>query len=85
MGLDVITRFRERFKWWKDVINTKDEKSFLNLRRAVTLQLIDNGVKPDNISQIELCTFCRGDLFYSWRRDGRRKERMFSFIGIKGE
>ncbi len=81
--LDVIKKFREKFRWWMDVINTKDGKSYLNLRRAVTLQLIESGVKPENIGQIELCTFCRRDLFYSWRRDGRKKERMFSFIGIK--
>jgi YfiH family protein len=83
IGKDVLDKFKERFKWWQDIIKLDNNKIYLNLRKGVTLQMINMGVKPDNIEQIELCTFCRGDLFYSWRRDGRKKERMFSFIGLK--
>lgn len=83
VGIDVVDKFKERFKWWQDIIDIKDKKSYLNLRMGITLQLIKTGVQPDNIEQIELCTFCRRDLFYSWRRDGRKKERMYSFIGLK--
>lgn len=83
VGIDIVNRFKAKFDWWEEVIHIKNSKSYLNLRAGVTLQLITTGLKPENIEQIDLCTFCRKDLFYSWRRDCKTKERMFSFIGLK--
>lgn len=83
VGIDVVEKFKARFKWWDDIIEIKGGKSYLNLRAGITLQLIQTGVLPENIEQIELCTFCRRDLFFSWRRDKKSNERMYSFIGLK--
>jgi YfiH family protein len=53
----------------------------LDLRMANRHQLMDVGVKDANISQINLCTHCREDL-YSYRRSQQTEGRMLSFVGI---
>jgi hypothetical protein len=55
----------------------------LNLARANRLQLLAEGLRPENIQVSTLCTHCRSDLFHSYRRDGESAGRMFSAIGIR--
>jgi YfiH family protein len=45
-------------KWW------------LDLWQANTDQLVAAGVRPEAIRNARLCTACRRDLFFSYRRDG---------------
>src|SRR5215471_10548544 len=54
----------------------------LNLAAANRYQLLSAGLDADRIEATSLCTRCRGDLFYSYRRDGERAGRMLSVIGI---
>lgn len=42
----------------------------LDLWRANTDQLVAAGVRSEAIHNARLCTGCRGDLFYSYRREG---------------
>ncbi len=42
--------------------------------------LAEAGVAPERVAVSELCTRCRGDLFYSHRRDGARRGSMLSVI-----
>jgi purine-nucleoside/S-methyl-5'-thioadenosine phosphorylase / adenosine deaminase len=56
-----VTRWvrpRAAGKWW------------LDLWRANADQLAAAGLRPDAIANARLCTACRGDLFYSYRREG---------------
>ena len=41
------------------------------------------GLPEQNIIQTRLCTACRPDLFFSYRRDRKKTGRMASFIAIK--
>ena len=58
-------------------------KPHLNLAEANRLQLEGVGIMPDRIIISSLCTRCRADLFYSYRRDGEGAGRMLSVIGIE--
>ncbi|MGQ9801296.1 MAG: peptidoglycan editing factor PgeF [Candidatus Saccharicenans sp.] len=61
---------------------TKD-RFFLDLREANRLLLTrELGLNPENIIQIDHCTFCRPQL-YSYRRDRQDDQRLINFIGIK--
>lgn len=57
-------------------------KPHLNLAEANRRQLVAAGVPEPQIDISSLCTRCREDLFFSYRRDGSRTGHMLSVIGI---
>jgi YfiH family protein len=61
---------------------TTSGKPHLNLAEANRLQLLNAGIPAGQIEVSSLCTRCREDLFFSYRRDGSRAGRMLAIIGI---
>ena len=59
------------------------ERVRLDLRAANRWQLVDAGVNPRNIAVSALCTGCRSDLFFSYRKEGAATGRMMNVIGIR--
>jgi polyphenol oxidase len=57
----------------------------LDLRKANRAQLIAAGLSPQNIFVSDLCTACRPDLLFSYRKQGSESGRMMSVIGIRAE
>lgn len=57
-------------------------KAHLNLAAANRSQLLQLGVPAKQIVVSSLCTRCRPDLFYSYRREGTTAGRMLSVIGL---
>ncbi|HYR86334.1 MAG TPA: peptidoglycan editing factor PgeF [Terriglobia bacterium] len=57
-------------------------KPHLNLAEANRRQLVKAGVSEAQIEISALCTRCREDLFFSYRRDGKNTGRLLSVIGI---
>lgn len=57
-------------------------KYHLDLMGANQEQLLACGLLPGNIDIIDLCTFDRDDLFYSYRRDGEGTGRQISWIEL---
>jgi YfiH family protein len=55
----------------------------LDLIAANRAILVEAGVPPAKISASDLCTSCRTDLFFSYRREGARTGRMMAVIGLK--
>jgi YfiH family protein len=55
----------------------------LDLRKANRAQLLEAGLLPRNISVSCLCTACRRDLLFSYRKDGGTTGRLMSVIGIR--
>jgi hypothetical protein len=55
----------------------------LDLRQANRAQLLDSGVPAKNIFVSDLCTACRRDLLFSYRKDGAESGRMMAMIGIR--
>ena len=58
------------------------ERVRLDLRAANRWQLMEAGLKAQNIAVSALCTGCRSDLFFSYRKEGAGTGRMMSVIGI---
>ncbi len=58
------------------------ERVRLDLRSANRRQLVDAGMRPRNIAVSALCTSCRTDLFFSYRKEGPATGRMMSVVGI---
>ena len=56
----------------------------LDLRAANRWQLADAGVPESKIAVSDLCTACRTDLLFSYRREGAKTGRMMAMIGISG-
>ncbi len=48
----------------------RDGRLFFDLWAANKQQLLAAGLHPDNIESADVCTLCRNDLFYSYRREG---------------
>jgi YfiH family protein len=57
-------------------------KPHLNLGEANRRQLLNAGIPEGQIEISSLCTRCREDLFFSYRRMGARTGHMLSIIGI---
>jgi YfiH family protein len=55
----------------------------LDLRASNRWQLIDAGVPAARIDVSDLCTACRTDLLFSYRREGAKTGRMMAGIGIR--
>jgi polyphenol oxidase len=56
----------------------------LDLFEANRRQLLEAGLKPENISLAGGCTGCQHDLFFSHRASQGRAGRMMAVIGIRG-
>lgn len=79
---DVVSLFRNSYGSPDQLIQEREGRSYLDLSRAAQLELSKVGIPPDNIETIPLCTRCREDLFFSFRRD-KRPGRQLSFIMLR--
>jgi purine-nucleoside/S-methyl-5'-thioadenosine phosphorylase / adenosine deaminase len=79
----VMGPFRETFPFWKEVALPRGKDKWgLDLAGVNRRELLDSGVPEANIYSFGLCTSCRPELFYSFRREGRTG-RMLSAIMIR--
>lgn len=63
-------------------VNGPAAREHLDVTAANRAQLMEAGLAPDQIQSLDLCTRCREDLFYSYRRDRANAGRMISVIGL---
>lgn len=54
---------------------------YVDLHRISALQAKKAGVSPDMIHQVQACTYCNSDSFFSYRREGEHTGRNISLIG----
>jgi hypothetical protein len=59
----------------------REGKYLLDLRQVNRDQLIDAGVRTENILSVDICTSCSEDLL-SYRRNKKEAGRMLNFIGL---
>jgi YfiH family protein len=55
----------------------------IDLAETNRRQLRRNDGTVGQVATVNLCSFCRSDLFHSYRRDRAKSGRMISFIGIR--
>jgi polyphenol oxidase len=55
----------------------------LDLKKANRAQLLATGLRAQNIFVSDLCTACRRDLLFSYRKEGSQSGRLLSVIGLR--
>jgi YfiH family protein len=85
VGTDVINAFNMEFPDQQSLFTpTRDGHACVDLFCANRNQLTGAGIKADNIFTAPLCTMCRTDLFFSYRREKNvygKVGRLMSVIG----
>ena len=76
VGSEVSVQFNSVFS-----INGKGDSKMVDLKSILKHQLIDEGISIENIMIDDDCTFCRDDLYFSYRRDGDKAGRMVAIAG----
>jgi YfiH family protein len=76
---DVSSLFQNSHDAAHRFIQEREGRTYLDLSRAAQLELETAGIPRDHIEAVPLCTACRGDLFFSFRRD-KKPGRQLSFI-----
>lgn len=80
---DVAESFREAFSWAGEHMDAAaGGKCRIDLKGINRRQLNECGLV--SVETSDLCTVCREDLFYSYRRS-RDSERMLAYIYLKGD
>jgi len=86
VGLEVIEAFRARFDYADELLTpTRPNHARIDLHRANHAQLCAAGVPPAQIHTAPLCTICRPELFFSYRREKKlygRTGRLLAVIGV---
>lgn len=82
---DVASVVRSRFPLWQDsVVGVRNnQKSSIDLWSLNKLQLERAGVPRQNIAISRLCTACRPDLFFSYRRDRKATGRLAMLVALR--
>lgn len=58
-------------------------KAFVHLRKAVRAQLSAAGIEDEAIEDLDVCTFCATDTFFSYRRDRGQTGRQIGVIATR--
>lgn len=82
---DVKGDFEREFPGWPILKRLSETKWLLDVALTNRLQLRESGVRDAQVDRIALCTHCRPDLFWSYRRDGESAGRMVSFVRLLPE
>jgi YfiH family protein len=89
VGAEVIEAFRSEFTNADALFTpTSEGHALVDLHRANLEQLTESGVSPERVHALPLCTMCRPEDFFSYRRDRKlhgRTGRLLSVIGFKAE
>lgn len=85
VGEEVITAFRERFPGSDALFTaTRAGHARVDLFQANRDQLISAGVAADRIHTSGLCTMCRTDLFFSYRREKNVQGKVGRLMAVIG-
>jgi YfiH family protein len=84
VGADVIDPFRDRFPDQNLFTETREGHACIDLLQANRGQLISAGVNTDRIHIAPLCTMCRTDLFFSYRREKNRYGKVGRLMSVIG-
>jgi YfiH family protein len=86
VGAEVVEIFKTNFPMDADAlfVPTRDGHALIDLHEANRRQLISAGVRAENIHAAPLCTMCRTDLFFSYRREKKLHGRTGRLLGVVG-
>lgn len=58
-------------------------RALLDLKAAVRWDLKETGVRDENVTDVNQCTVCQPEWFFSYRREGRNAGRLTALIGLR--
>jgi len=87
VGSEVAELFEQDYPNCRLVQHLRDRsgKYHLDLIRALEIQLDLVGVRSENCFDLNMCTCCNTQDFFSYRAEGAASGRMMAVIGLKGE
>jgi len=77
---DVGSLFAERYGEDKRIY--RGDKQYIDLASVTLTQLESAGIPPENVTVADICTCCNPELFYSYRRDGKKAGAMSAIISL---
>jgi len=83
VGKEVHDEFVLKSDLYNDFFEKKNEKYMFDLKRTIEFDLIEAGVRKENIEISDYCTKCNSDLFFSHRAHGLKRGSMVALI-VKG-
>ena len=82
---EVREDFLPKFKSYHNAILRKDGKNYINLKDIAKKQLEAAGLKQKDIDISPICTYCRSDKYFSFRRDKSKPvQAMMVIAGMPG-
>lgn len=81
IGHDVERLFMDKYSKKINIIR-KDNKIYLDLWKVNKINLLNLGIKSENIFYSNYCTSCNLDTLYSYRRENGTKNRMLAAITL---
>jgi len=82
----VIQAFAGSSSKWQELVRNKGKGQWhLDLPRANQTLLLESGIPRESIFSSGYCVSCHPELFFSYRRDGKRTGRMVGLAMLKGE
>jgi hypothetical protein len=81
VGQDVYNEYTGNIDGMEEFFTENNDGTFMFDLRGMAKEMLQRaGLKKENIVDINLCTFERHDLFYSYRRESTSAGRMFAVI-----
>jgi hypothetical protein len=85
VGTDVIDAFTSKFPDGTKLFTpTREGHALVDLLKSNRDQLIDAGVNEDRIHTAPICTMCRTDLFFSYRREKAVNGKVGRLMAVVG-
>jgi YfiH family protein len=85
VGSEVIDAFTARFGSGADLFTTtRSGHAMIDLLKANRDQLESAGVIPERIHTAPICTMCRTDLFFSYRKEKNLHGKVGRLMGVVG-
>ncbi len=83
VGPDVAARFDPAYVRSPAPPNGSPPRLFVDLAAAVQAQLVDAGVEQPRIANLDACTACDANTYYSHRRDHGRTGRAWGIVSLR--
>ncbi|OWZ84141.1 peptidoglycan editing factor PgeF [Natranaerobius trueperi] len=80
---DELYKKAQGLSYKSEIFLKKQSGLYLDLWKTNFLQLQEAGVLIKNIMVSNMCTFCNYDIFFSYRRGGKKTGRMMGLISLK--
>ena len=82
VGQEVLTQLKATVKNFEGLSEVRQGNIFVDLKNINKEQLIEAGVKPENIDVCPYCTVCNNDLFFSYRNEHATTNRHSAVIRL---